>query len=94
MGSHEGPAGVNPGVAAGADETLLGASLGAAFRRARTAAGLTLEDLEFRSKVPREVIAALEVSAGDCGVDVLHAVAHALAVPLSRLVADSGAEQD
>ncbi|MFI1989092.1 helix-turn-helix domain-containing protein [Actinoplanes sp. NPDC020271] len=90
MESDEGPAGVGSGTTA-ADGALLGVSVGAAFWRTREAAGLTLEDLERRSKVPREVLAKLEVSAGDCKVDVLHAVAHALAVPLSRLVADAEA---
>jgi transcriptional regulator with XRE-family HTH domain len=89
MGSHEGSADVGPGADDGADAMLLSASLGAAFRRARTAAGLTLEDLARRSNLPREVIAALEVSAGDCGIDVLHAIAHVLKVPLTHLLAEA-----
>jgi len=62
------------------------AALGVEIARARLAAGLTLEGLAERSGVSRRMLIEVEQGRTNASVSTLHAVAHAVNVPLARLV--------
>jgi transcriptional regulator with XRE-family HTH domain len=69
------------------------ASLGRAVAAARQAAGLTLDGLAARSGVSRRMIVDIEQGRKSCTVKTLHAIAHAVSVPLGKL-ADSACGHD
>ena len=60
-------------------------SLGRAVARARHAADLTLEGLAERSGVSRRMLVEVEQGRVNCTVGVLHAIAHAVSIPMGRL---------
>jgi transcriptional regulator with XRE-family HTH domain len=63
-------------------------ALGQAVAAARQAAGLTLDGLAQRSGISRRMIVDIEQGRKSCTVKTLHAIAHAVSVPVGTL-ADS-----
>lgn len=61
--------------------------LGHAVARARQAANLTLDGLAGSSGVSRRMLVEIEQGRVNCTIGVLHAIAHAVGVPLSHLAA-------
>ncbi|WP_216695724.1 helix-turn-helix domain-containing protein [Dietzia psychralcaliphila] len=69
----------------------LGARIGAAIKRERTAGGLSVSELARRSGVSKATVSQLESGGGNPSVETLWALGDALGVPFARLV-DEGAE--
>ena len=69
----------------------LGARIGAAIKRERTSAGLSVSELARRSGVSKATVSQLESGGGNPSVETLWALGDALGVPFSRLV-DEDAE--
>ncbi|MCS5723941.1 XRE family transcriptional regulator [Herbiconiux sp. CPCC 203407] len=67
----------------------LGARIGAALRRERTAAGLSVSELARLSGVSKATISQLESGGGNPNVETLWGLGDALAVPFARLVDES-----
>ncbi|WP_433317936.1 helix-turn-helix domain-containing protein [Micromonospora chersina] len=61
------------------------AALGHAVAKARHAANLTLDGLAERSGVSRRMLVDVEHGRKNCTIGVLHAIAHAVDVPLGAL---------
>ena len=61
--------------------------LGLAVSTARRSRGLTLEDLAERAGISRQTVINIEMAHKAARIDTLHAIAHALEVPLSDLIA-------
>ncbi|AWH96427.1 helix-turn-helix domain-containing protein [Dietzia psychralcaliphila] len=69
----------------------LGARIGAAIKRERTAGGLSVSELARRSGVSKATVSQLESGGGNPSVETLWALGDALGVPFARLV-DEDAE--
>ncbi|MET8351456.1 helix-turn-helix transcriptional regulator [Micromonospora sp. NPDC005206] len=61
------------------------AALGHAIAKARQAANLTLDGLAERSGLSRRMLVEVEQGRKNCSIGVLHAIAHAVNVPLGDL---------
>jgi transcriptional regulator with XRE-family HTH domain len=61
------------------------ARLGHAVAKARQTADLTLDGLAERSGVSRRMLIEVEQGRVNCTIGVLHAIAHAVGVPLGQL---------
>jgi len=61
--------------------------LGETIRRARTAAGLTQEDLAFRARLSRNYISLLEHDQRAVTVAALMRIGRAVGVPASKMIA-------
>jgi len=61
------------------------AELGHDVARARQAVDMTLDGLAERSGVSRRMLIEIEQGRVNCTIGVLHAIAHAVNVPLGRL---------
>lgn len=68
------------------------AALGHAVAKARQAANLTLDGLAERSNVSRRMLVEIEQGRVNCTIGVLHAIAHAVAMPLGELAQASCAD--
>ena len=64
----------------------LGTRIGAALRRERTAAGLSVSELARLSGVSKATVSQLESGGGNPSVETLWALGDALGVPFARLV--------
>ena len=62
--------------------------IGAALRRERTAAGLTLSELARRAGISKATVSQLEAGAGNPSIETLWSLADALGVTFAALVAD------
>src|SRR6516225_6539989 len=71
-----------PSVKGGAPLEVIAASL----RRERARAGLSLTEVARRAGVAKSTLSQLESGTGNPSLETLWALAHALGVPLSRLV--------
>jgi transcriptional regulator with XRE-family HTH domain len=68
--------------------------IGEEIRKARKAAGLSQEELGFRSKLSRNYVSMIELNQSSPTVDTLIRMCHAMGVRASKLIAkiDRGAQ--
>jgi transcriptional regulator with XRE-family HTH domain len=67
-------------------EKQLGERIGAALKRERLAAGLSVSELARRAEVSKATVSQLEAGQGNPNVETLWALGDALGVPFARLV--------
>lgn len=68
------------------------AALGHAVAKARHAAGLTLDGLAERSGISRRMLIEIEQGRINSSIGILHAIAHAVDVPLGDLAGTACAD--